>query len=104
MRRKRSKRGFKGSRKDYKRYKREIWEWYHEIKNNSSCYKCGEDHPSCLEFHHLERDDKHGNISSMIHNCRPMKELREELTKCIVICANCHRKLHWVEDHETEVE
>jgi uncharacterized protein YabN with tetrapyrrole methylase and pyrophosphatase domain len=92
----------RGSRKEYKKFKKEVWEWYREIKSHNHCAECGEDHPSCLEFHHLERDDKHGNISSMIYEGRTRKEIKEEISKCIILCANCHRKLHWIETHEEE--
>jgi predicted HNH restriction endonuclease len=28
------------------------------------------------------------------------KALKEAQEKCIVLCANCHRKLHWEEDQQ----
>lgn len=57
------------------------------------CYLCDETFNRCLEFHHLNKDEKQFNISTM-------KELSlnliiDELKKCIVLCANCHRKVHY---------
>lgn len=51
---------------------------------------CGETEMACLDFHHLGDKDK--TISQM----RGMSDKRvlEEIAKCIVLCANCHRKVH----------
>ncbi len=31
------------------------------------------------------------------------EEIMEELNNCIILCSNCHRKLHWAETHTEEV-
>ena len=51
--------------------------------------KCAE----ALDFHH-EGDDKVGNISHMAGHGYAISRILEEMKKCIVICANCHRELH----------
>lgn len=55
------------------------------------CAECGETHPATLDFHHTNPNEKENNIASM--NSR--KRILEESKKCIVLCSNCHRKLHW---------
>lgn len=36
-----------------KKQKIKLIEWYKNYKNSLSCEKCGEDHISCLQFHHM---------------------------------------------------
>lgn len=70
-------------------------EWYIEYKKNISC-KCGESHPSCLDFHHIN-NDKEFNIGDMIGQGYSVKTIKKEIDKCEVICKNCHAKLHYRE-------
>jgi hypothetical protein len=44
-----------------------------------------------LEFDHIG-DDKKFNISDAVRKGYSMKKLTEEIAKCEVRCANCHRK------------
>lgn len=67
--------------------------WILEYKKTHSC-KCGESHPACIDFHHRNPKDKKFEISDNTKG-RSLKTLKEEVAKCIVLCANCHRKLHW---------
>jgi hypothetical protein len=68
-------------------------EWWEEYRSQFSCQECGENHPACLDFHH-EDDNKEANISAMSFSGNKEKLLKE-LEKCICLCSNCHRKLHW---------
>lgn len=56
----------------------------------SGCIKCGEKEKACLDFHHL--GDKDYTVSQMLGLNE--KLIRDEILKCVVICANCHRKIH----------
>lgn len=71
--------------------------WIQQFK--ISCSKCGENHISCLEFHHLEPKQKEFGISRMISSFKNKNKIFKELEKCVVLCSNCHRKLHWEEKH-----
>ncbi len=53
------------------------------------CVDCGESDPLVLEFDHLR--DKRFNIASAIRN-RNWVSILEEISKCEVVCANCHRR------------
>jgi hypothetical protein len=54
------------------------------------CIDCGERDPLVLQFDHLERKADH--VSWLVGSgCSPVR-LRRELTKCVVRCANCHRR------------
>ena len=71
--------------------KRIQWEAY---KSTLACANCGENHPSALDFHHVVPDPANRKISELVQN-GAYKIAREEIeSKCIVLCANCHRKHH----------
>lgn len=57
------------------------------------CEKCGIiGHPAIFDFHHLEKDDKVFNISRK--RGISYEKLCEELEKCSLLCACCHRLEH----------
>lgn len=66
---------------------KEYWEFIVEHLSSNHCVDCGESNPIKLEFDHLE--SKENNISSM--RTHSIKSVREEVAKCEVVCANCHR-------------
>lgn len=58
------------------------------------CCKCGEMELCVLDFHHVDPKTKEYRVASIIRGRESLKRLRAELEKCIVVCANCHRKIH----------
>lgn len=72
-----------------------VWSWWKEYKKAFSCTKCGENHPGCLDFHHTD-DNKENGVANLIANGTKQKALLE-IEKCICLCSNCHRKLHYEE-------
>ena len=60
------------------------------------CCRCDETHPACMDFHHRDPSQKDGNLSQMVAKVS-LEKLKEEVAKCDILCANCHRKLHWDE-------
>ena len=62
-------------------------------KSTLSCTKCGFAHPAALDFHHTDPTQKDGNIHKFVSNGQ-FKKAHEEIKKCIVLCANCHRVHH----------
>lgn len=64
-----------------------------EIKKILGCAKCNEKHTACLEFHHTEPKDKLYNVSQVIFQLS-LSYLIHEMEKCILVCANCHKKEH----------
>jgi len=63
-------------------------------KKQRGCYFCGLDESCCLDWHHVEPENKEKNLSRMAASDYSKESMRKEMEKCIVICANCHRKLH----------
>lgn len=51
---------------------------------------CGESDPIVLEFDHLQ--DKEIEISKMVRDKKPIEIIQKEISKCQVLCANCHRR------------
>ena len=60
------------------------------FKIDHPCVDCGESDPIVLEFDHLR--DKRWNVSEMITGTFPWATIEAELEKCVVRCANCHRR------------
>lgn len=66
----------------------------HRLKING-CAICG--YSKCdaaLEFHHTNPEDKKFQVTARTTG---YKKIVEELNKCILLCANCHREIHWGE-------
>lgn len=58
---------------------------------DNPCVDCGETDPIVLEFDHV-RGVKRKNVADMINAAYSLESLAEEITKCEVRCANCHRR------------
>jgi hypothetical protein len=58
------------------------------------CYVCQERSHVVLDFHHLDSKQKEHNISRMTRDSKNINDIKSEIKKCIVLCSNCHRKLH----------
>jgi len=86
------------AKKEIARRREELKAWMREFKAGLSCKKCGENHPAALQFHHLNPGEKDMNISETIHNGWSKKKIQKEMAKCIVLCANCHAKIHYEKD------
>lgn len=78
-----------------KLHREKLVNWLKDLRGTLRCIKCGEDHPACLDFHHRNPDEKFMEIANMVRNCFGIAKILEEISKCDVLCANCHRKLHY---------
>lgn len=77
-------------KKNY-RYRENLLKMTTEIKDSSPCADCGNYFDAvCMDFDHVG-DDKSLNISSMVHACHSIKSIKNEIAKCEIVCANCHR-------------
>ena len=82
---------------------------YHRVKSHrqkiktksieykgGKCEKCG--YNKCewaLDFHHVNPKEKDFNIAR--YSTLSWEKIRLELDKCIMVCANCHREIHYEE-------
>lgn len=56
------------------------------------CIDCNEHDIIVLEFDHIS-DNKELSVSNAIHRPCSLKNLINEINKCVVRCANCHRRV-----------
>lgn len=66
-----------------------------ELKSTLKCQLCLEDEPRCLDFHHLDPTTKKFDIARGVRDRLSWKSVLKEIEKCVVLCANCHRKVHY---------
>lgn len=57
---------------------------------NNPCIDCGEDDPIVLEFDHI--NNKTASVTKLAKNKISLENLQKEIDKCVVRCANCHRR------------
>lgn len=59
------------------------------------CEDCGQHYkPWIMEFDHV-RGEKLANVADLVKDSVSLKRLQEEIDKCEVVCANCHRERTW---------
>ena len=59
-------------------------------KRVRGCMVCGETEPWVLDMHHLNPNEKETNPAQSA----TLKTFLKEADKCILLCSNCHRKVH----------
>lgn len=72
-----------------------IREYIQNIKSQLYCVDCGQRHPATLHFHHRNSDNKTFNIGEAVDKGYSLDRIKKEISKCIVLCANCHFKRHY---------
>lgn len=56
------------------------------------CHDCGDDFPPhVFDFDNIEDGPGHTSIGRLMSRGAPMSRLLEELKRCEMVCANCHR-------------
>lgn len=66
-----------------------------KLKENGKCKYCPESHPATLQFHHRDPQKKQFNISRAIALGFSESRVMNEISKCDLVCSNCHLKAHW---------
>ena len=69
---------------------KQMWNYLKE----HSCVDCGEKDYIVLEFDHV-RGNKINAVTTLVRDGRPWSIVEQEIEKCEVRCANCHRRRHW---------
>lgn len=69
------------------------YEWIAAFKRERGCARCKVNDPRVLDFHHRNKKDKLFGVAALRREVG-FKKLVDEIEKCIVLCANCHRITH----------
>lgn len=61
----------------------------------NKCCLCGYNKiPNALEFHHIKSEEKLYGIAEN-GNCHDLEKDISEIKKCVLVCSNCHREIHY---------
>lgn len=73
----------------------EIRKDFQILKANLKCSRCGENHPATLDFHHQDPTEKESSVANLVTRGYSKERVEQEIAKCVILCANCHRKEHY---------
>lgn len=67
------------------------------------CQICdGKFHHASMDFHHLDETTKEKSIGDIMDNS--WNALIKELKKCLLVCSNCHRFIHYTLNNNKEMK
>jgi hypothetical protein len=78
-----------------RRRKLDVREFIQAYKAALACVDCGESHVATLDFHHLDPSEKERSLGDIGKYGWSRTKALAEIAKCVILCANCHRKRHW---------
>jgi len=88
------------NRRGHKKRKERFYSHFREYLNSEyfKCTKCNYTNNifAPFDWHHIEPKNKKYEISRMVRHTKV--KLFEELDKCILLCSNCHRLVHYEEN------
>lgn len=65
------------------------------LEKGGKCECCGYNkNIAALEFHHINPEEKDYQLDLRAFSNYSLEHLRSEISKCKLLCANCHRELH----------
>jgi transcription elongation factor Elf1 len=80
-----------GNRRKQRRL--EIGKLMLEFRKNG-CLLCQEKASCCLVAHHINPEQKEFNLRDARLGSLALERVAKELSKCVCLCENCHRKVH----------
>lgn len=84
-------------RKRAKQTKQDAREYITNYKKEHPCCICGENRWYLLDYHHVD-NNKELELSRVRY--WSITKIQQEIDKCAVMCANCHRDFHWQEAND----
>jgi len=88
-----------GKEKEKRNIRSKLWrqetrEKINHAKMEKGCSICGyRSFVVALDFHHLNPNEKGNSINGMA-KAHGWKDIETEMSKCVVLCSNCHIALH----------
>lgn len=80
--------------------KRKLYNKINQLKMEQCCKDCETSYyPWQLEYDHREPKTKYMAVSIMIKKCLSFDSILFEITKCDLVCVNCHRVREWNKNH-----
>lgn len=70
-----------------------IKEQFRQWKSTLNCQICSETEEVCLDFHHIDPTTKEAGVAKLLERGSKL-QIIQEINKCVVLCACCHRKVH----------
>lgn len=66
-----------------------------EAFGNKCCICGGKFSQEIYDLHHVDPKQKKFSLGSIRSNSKAWNKIVEELRKCIMVCSNCHRSIHY---------
>lgn len=71
-------------------------EYIRQIKEKYPCKDCGQHyHYSQMDFDHITGKKRH-NLARYANSAVSIATIKDEIKKCELVCANCHRYRTWL--------
>ena len=97
----RKKADHRSMRRGIRSYSSKVHQWKRMLiaQRGGKCERCGFAHPAgpVYDLHHKDPATKEKNLSLV----GSWEEYQAEANKCLLLCANCHRIVHW-EDRQAK--
>ena len=78
-----------------KNHRNKLREEVNALKDTSYCQICKKSYPApVMDYHHIDKNNKINAVSQLILSSVSRKKVFDEIDKCILLCANCHRLKH----------
>ncbi len=84
-------------------WQRKVRAWFMAYKKRQCCTQCGNADYRVIEFHHEHKHDKDFCIGDYLKR-HSIERVKQELAKCIPLCANCHRIVHYEANNTSEMD
>ena len=78
-----------------KERREEVKQYINNYKLSKGCAICG--YKKCAEalvFHHINNGNKEFDVSRIAKCGGNIEKIKSEISKCMVLCSNCHVELH----------
>jgi hypothetical protein len=80
-----------------------IHQWIIDYKVQRGCSNCGIIDPRVLDLHHSDESKKTFTVA-YFRRALGFERIKREVEKCEVLCANCHRILHWEKRQQVVIQ